>query len=230
MNRLDYLFKPKTIAIVGVSKKEDANSQPILKNLIGSDFKGIVYPVSRTLKSVRGVKTYQNIQAIPDSIDLVIIDAEVQEMMQIMEDCIAAKVKSAIILSGGFRLDEEQGETIYQKIEAKAKAAKIAILGASSYGFISTYLDLNASLFNGKVLKGKTVFISQSRSICSAILNWAVAENVGFSHFVSIGSMMDIKLHELINYFGMDMHTQTIMIYMESLSEARQFMSAAKAF
>lgn len=230
MNRLDYLFKPKTIAIVGVSKKEDANSQPILKNLIGSDFKGIVYPVSTTLKSVRGVKTYQNIQAIPDSIDLVIIDAEVQEMMQIMEDCIAAKVKSAIILSGGFRLDEEQGETIYQKIEAKAKAAKIAILGASSYGFISTYLDLNASLFNGKVLKGKTVFISQSRSICSAILNWAVAENVGFSHFVSIGSMMDIKLHELINYFGMDMHTRNIMIYMESLSEARQFMSAAKAF
>lgn len=230
MNRLDYLFKPKTIAIVGVSRQEDANSQPILKNLIGSDFNGIVYPVSTKIKSIRGVKTYKNIQSIGDSIDLVIIDAEVHEMMEIMDDCIAAKAKSAIILSGGFRLNKKAGETIYHKIQAKAKAANITILGASSYGFISTYLNLNASLFNGKVLKGKTVFISQSRSICSAILNWAVAENVGFSHFVSVGSMMDIKIHELINYFGMDMHTRNIMIYMESLSEARQFMSAAKAF
>jgi acetyltransferase len=229
MNRLNYLFKPQSIAIIGASYKDDANSKPILKNLIGSDFNGVVYPVSKSLKSVRGVKTYRNILDIPEAVHLAIIDAEVEELEQIIDDCIAAKTKSAVILSGGFRL-EKNGKDVYNRIHAKAKAAKLTILGASSYGFINPRLNLNASHFNGEVLPGKIAFLSQSRSMCSAILNWAAAENVGFSAFVSVGSMMDIPFHELIDYFGSDMHTRSILIYMESLSEARQFMSAARAF
>jgi acetyltransferase len=229
-NRLDAIFKPDSIAIIGASKKVDSNSQPILKNLIGSDYQGVVYPVSTSAKSIHGVKAYKNIKDIPESVDLGIIDAEVSEMEQIIDDCIEAKVKGVVILSGGFRLEGEKGTQLYDKIKAKAKAAKLTILGASSYGFVVPSLGLNATLFNDTVLPGKIAFISQSRSICNAILNWASAENVGFSSFVSVGSMMDVQLHELIDYFGVDMHTRSILIYMESLSEARRFMSAARAF
>ena len=87
MNRLNYLFKPQSIAVIGASYKDDANSKPILKNLIGSDFNGVVYPVSKSLKSVRGVKTYRSILDVPEAVHLAIIDAEVEELEQIIDDC-----------------------------------------------------------------------------------------------------------------------------------------------
>jgi acetyltransferase len=159
MNRLNYLFNPQSIAVIGASYKDDANSKPILKNLIGSDFGGVVYPVSKSLKSVRGVKTYRNILDVPEAVHLAIIDAEVEELEQIIDDCITAKTKSAVILSGSFRLDKN-GKAVYYRIQAKAKAAKLTILGASSYGFINPCLKLNASHFNGEVLPGKIAFLS----------------------------------------------------------------------
>jgi acetyltransferase len=228
MATLDSIFNPKTIAVIGASNRKGGVGYALFKNLIGSNFEGIVYPVNPKRNSVQGVKAYPNIAATPDTIDLAIIATPAQTVPGIVDECGKAGVKGLVIISAGFT--ESGNKALSEQIVDFARNYDMRIIGPNCLGFIRPSIGLNASFANKMALPGRIAFISQSGALCTSILDWSVKQNVGFSHFVSIGSMIDVGFHDLIDYFGSDQHTTSILIYMESLQDARRFMSAARAF
>ncbi|MBU0615287.1 MAG: bifunctional acetate--CoA ligase family protein/GNAT family N-acetyltransferase [Nanoarchaeota archaeon] len=228
MNRLDSIFKAKTVAVIGASNKKGSVGHALIKNLVGSGYDGIVYPVNPKRTSILGVKCYQSIKDITEKIDLAIIATPAATVPKIVEECGKAGVGGLVIISAGFK---EVGEDeLCSNILATAKRYDMPIIGPNCLGFIRPSTQLNASFAKKMALPGKIAFISQSGALGTAILDWSIDQNVGFSHFVSIGSMLDIGFHDLIDYFGQDPETNSILIYMESLSDARKFLSAARAF
>ncbi len=228
--QLDRLFNPKTIAVIGASNSIGSVGYALMKNLVGSKFEGIVYPINPKRQSIQGVKAYPHVSSAPDRIDLAIIATPAKSVLKIVEECGTAKVGNIVIVSSGFNEIGKAGEDLTAGILKISKKHGMRIMGPNCLGFINPKKGLNASFAKNTALPGKIAFISQSGALGTAVLDWAVKQNVGFSHFVSIGSMADIGFNDLIDYFGRDPGTSSILIYMESLSNARKFLSAARAF
>lgn len=229
MKQLNKIFNPETVAVIGASDRKGSVGYGLFKNLIGSGYKGAVYPVNIKRETVQTVKAYPSIKDIPDKIDLALIAVPAAAVPRIIDECGQAGVAGAVIISAGFKEIGEEGEKMCDEIVETAKKYKMRIIGPNCLGFIKPSLHLNASFANKTALPGRLAFISQSGALCTAILDWSVKNNVGFSHFVSIGEMIDVDFHDLIDYFAQDKKTESILIYMESLANARKFLSAARA-
>lgn len=230
MNPLDKIFDPQTVAVIGASNKEGSVGYALIKNMIGSGFKGTIYPINFKHKSIYGVRSYAKLSATRDQIDLAIIATPAATVPELVRECGEYGVGGIVIISAGFMEAGEKGHQLTETILGYAKKYNMRIIGPNCLGFIKPSIKLNASFANKMALPGKIAFISQSGALCTAILDWSVEKNVGFSYFVSIGSMVDVGFHDLIDYFGNDPNTSSIVIYMESLTHARKFMSAARAF
>jgi acetyltransferase len=228
--KLTSLFNPKVVAIVGASANEGNVGHSLVRNIIGSGFDGTVYPVNPKRSNILGVKTYASIQEIPDKVDLAIIATPAKTVLPLVEDCGIAGVSGIVLISAGFAEAGEEGIAMTKEILKTVKKYNMRLIGPNCLGFIRPSIKLNASFANKMALPGKIAFISQSGALCTAILDWSIKMNVGFSHFVSIGSMIDVSFHDLIDYFGSDPYTSSIVIYMESLTDARSFLSAARAY
>ncbi|MFH0891266.1 MAG: bifunctional acetate--CoA ligase family protein/GNAT family N-acetyltransferase [Candidatus Falkowbacteria bacterium] len=228
--KLDKLFNPKTIAVIGASDREESVGYALMKNLIGSNYGGTVYPVNFKHKSIQSIKAYKSVKDIPDKVDLALIATPAKTVPGIVEECGQAGVAGVVIISAGFKEAGREGEAACDRILELALAYGMRVIGPNCLGFIRPKLHLNASFASQMALPGKLAFISQSGALCTAILDWSIKNNVGFGHFVSIGSMIDVSFHDLIDYFGQDPETSSILIYMESLNDARKFLSAARAF
>jgi acetyltransferase len=228
--KLDKIFNPQTIAVIGASDKQGGVGNALMKNLIGNNYQGIVYPVNLMRESVQGIKAYPKVSDIPDKIDLAIICTPAATVPAIAEECGQAGVSGLVIISSGFDEIGDKGKRMSEEILSIASTYNMRVVGPNCLGFIRPSINLNASFANKMALPGHIAFISQSGALCTSILDWSVKNNVGFSHFVSIGSNIDISYHDLIDYFSDDPETDSILIYMESLREARKFMSAARAF
>ncbi|MBN2460125.1 MAG: bifunctional acetate--CoA ligase family protein/GNAT family N-acetyltransferase [Candidatus Cloacimonetes bacterium] len=228
--KLTKLFNPEVIAIIGASAKEGSVGHSLMKNIIGSGFDGIVYPINPKRTNVLGVKAYARLEDVPDKIDLAIIATPAHTVPAIVEDCGIVGVSGVLLISAGFAEIGEEGKKLTRQIMASLRKYGMRLIGPNCLGFIKPAIKLNASFANKMALPGKIAFISQSGALCTAILDWSIEQNVGFSHFVSIGSMIDVSFHDLIDYFGSDPQTSSIVIYMESLTDARSFLSAARAF
>ena len=227
---MDRIFKPKTVAVIGASNTEGSVGYALIKNLIGSGFKGTVYPINFKHKSIYGVRSYASIRETRDNIDLAIIATPAATVTELVKECGECGVGGIVIISAGFKEAGLDGQVVCDNIVGLARQYNMRVIGPNCLGFIHPGIKLNASFANKMALPGKIAFISQSGALCTAILDWSVEQNVGFSYFVSIGSMIDVGFHDLIDYFGKDPNTSSIVIYMESLSNARKFMSAARAF
>jgi len=228
--KLNKLFNPKVIAVIGATARKGTVGHSLMKNIIGSGFDGIVYPINQKRTNVLGVKAYANIGDVPDKVDLAIIATPAKTVPAIVEACGYSGVSGILLISAGFSEIGEEGKMLTKLISATLKKYGMRLIGPNCLGFIKPSIHLNASFANKMALPGKIALISQSGALCTAILDWSVDQNVGFSHFVSIGSMIDVSFHDLIDYFGADPFTTSIVIYMESLTDARSFMSAARAF
>ncbi|MBK8492409.1 MAG: bifunctional acetate--CoA ligase family protein/GNAT family N-acetyltransferase [Saprospirales bacterium] len=228
--QLEKLFNPKSIAAIGASDRKGSVGYVLIRNLLSGSYGGKVYPVNIQHDTIHGRPAFKSIKNVPETVDLVIIATPAETVPEVVEQCGKAGVEAAVILSSGFIEVGGEGSKRFEKIKKIAAKYKIRILGPNCIGFINPLLGLNATFLNQKVLPGRIVLISQSGALGSSVLDWAAEQNVGFSHFVSVGSMIDIGFHDLIDYFGMDSHTSSILIYMESLKDARRFMSAARAF
>lgn len=225
---LDAIFTPKTVAVIGATERPGSVSRTVLWNLISHPFGGTVFPVNPQHHSVLGIKAYPSIAAVPEPVDLAIVVTPATTVPSVIGECADAGVKSAIIISAGFKEMGASGAELEQQILAEARRGNIRMIGPNCLGVMNPLSGLNASFGNGIAKPGKIGFISQSGALCTAILDWSVRENVGFSAFVSIGSMIDVNWGDLIYYFGDDPHTQSIVIYMESIGDARSFLSAAR--
>ncbi|MDP8242340.1 MAG: bifunctional acetate--CoA ligase family protein/GNAT family N-acetyltransferase [Candidatus Celaenobacter antarcticus] len=228
--KLTKLFNPKVIAVIGATARERTVGYSLMNNIIGSGFDGIVYPINPKRTNVIGVKAYANIDEVPDKVDLAIIATPAKTVPAIVEACGKAGVSGIVLISAGFTEIGEQGKLLTKQITDSVRKYGMRLIGPNCLGFIKPSIHLNASFANKMALPGKIALISQSGALCTAILDWSVKQNVGFSHFVSIGSMIDVSFNDLIDYFGTDPLMTSIVIYMETLTDARSFMSAARAF
>lgn len=228
--QLDSIFNPGVIACIGASGREGSVGFALLHNLLDGDFKGRVYPVNPKHESIQGVTAYKKIGDLPEKADLAVIATPAHTVPGVVEECGKAGVGGLLIISAGFSEAGEAGRQMLEQITATCQQYGMRLVGPNCLGFINTAAGINASFATKMAVRGNIAFISQSGALCTSILDWAQDQNVGFSHFVSIGSMVDVGFAELIDYFGVDNETSSILIYMEALKDARKFMSAARAF
>ncbi|MEM1269503.1 MAG: bifunctional acetate--CoA ligase family protein/GNAT family N-acetyltransferase [Bacteroidota bacterium] len=225
---LDAIFKPKSVAVIGASETEGSVGRTLLWNLIQSPFGGTVYPVNLKRESVLGIKAYPTIASVPGRVDLAVIATPARTVPGVVRECVQAGVRGAIIISAGFKERGPEGVALEQEILREARIGNMRIIGPNCLGVMRPPFGLNATFASKMAMKGSVGFISQSGALCTSILDWSFRENVGFSAFVSIGSMLDVGWGDLIHYLGNDPQTQSIVIYMESIGDARSFMSAAR--
>jgi len=226
---LDKIFKPESIAVIGASEKEGSIGSVLVKNLTQGGFQGKVYPVNPRYRSIHALKAYPSIVDTNTAVDLAIIATPIATVPGVVKECVSAGVEGVIIISAGGRETGAKGREIEDQIEREAKKGGLRVIGPNCLGIICPERNLNASFASRMPQKGKLAFISQSGAICSAILDLSSKENIGFSYFVSIGSMMDVDFGDLIDYLGTDPEVSSILLYVESLSNFRKFMSAARA-
>jgi acetyltransferase len=230
IENLDKIFDPQKIAVIGASESEGSLGAKVLRNLIGVGYSGVVYPVNPFRSTVQGITAYPSILKIPWKVDLAIIATPAHTIPQIVEECGKAGVSGIIIMSAGFKEVGQEGETLERKILEYKNQYDIRIIGPSSFGIMRPRIRLNATFANKTVIPGKIAFISQSAALCASVLDWASDAHVGFSAVVSIGSTLDVDLGDLIDYFGTDPQTRSIVLYLECVTNVRKFMSAARGF
>ncbi len=225
---LDAFFKPQSIAVIGATDKPGSVGRTILWNLMSSPFGGTIYPVNPKRDNVLGIKAYTDIQDIPAAIDLAVVVTPASTVPRVIQQCADAHVKTVIIISAGFKETGPQGERYEQEILTLSREHNLRIIGPNCLGVMNATTGLNATFAATIAKPGRIGFISQSGALCTAVLDWSLGQNVGFSKFISIGSMLDVDWGDLIYYLGDDPDTDSILIYMESIGNARSFMSAAR--
>ncbi len=221
------IFAPKSVAVIGATEKEGAVGRTVLWNLVSNPFGGTVYPINLRQKQVLGIKAYPNVARVPEPIDLAVIVTPATTVPGVVHECVAAGVKSAIIISAGFKEAGAAGVELERRITEEARG-KMRLIGPNCLGVMRPVTHLNATFASAMARSGSVGFISQSGALLTAVLDWSFRENVGFSACVSVGSMLDVDWGDLINYLGDDPHTHSIVIYMESIGDARSFISAAR--
>jgi len=227
---LDKIFNPRSVAIIGASDEEGTVGYALMKNFTEHGFEGKIYPVNIRKTEIHGLKAYQTVEQIPEPVDLAVIATPAKIVPDIVEQCGKAGVKGIIIISAGFKEIGPEGKALEDKIQEIKKKYGLRIIGPNCLGVIRPSIRLNATFVDKMPKPGNIAFISQSGALGSAILDWAIHENIGFSNFVSIGSMIDVDFGDLIDYFGTDPKTRSILMYIEGLTDARKFMSATRHF
>lgn len=221
-------FAPRNVAVIGATEKSGSVGRTVLRNLISSSYGGTVFPVNLKRESVLGIRAYPNIGSIPGPVDLAIIVTPARGVPEVVAECGAAGVRGAVVISAGFKEAGSQGAELERQVKQVAQRGKLRLIGPNCLGIMSTPIGLNATFANGIARPGDVAFISQSGALCTAVLDWSLKELIGFSALVSTGSMVDVGWGDLINHFGDDPQTRTIVIYMESVGDARSFLSAAR--
>jgi len=225
---LDVFFTPKTVAVIGATEKPGTVGRTLFWNLVTNPFGGTVYPVNPQRPSVLGVKAYKTLSDIPEDVDLAVIVTPPPSIPGIIRECGENGVRAAIVISAGFKEVGPEGAALEQKLLEEAQAAKIRVIGPNCLGVMAPLTGMNATFATALARPGSVGFISQSGALCTAVLDWSLKEMVGFSAFVSIGSMVDVGWGDLIYHLGNDPKTRSIVIYMESIGNARAFISAAR--
>ena len=225
---LDSIFTPKSVALIGATETLGSVGRTVLWNLISNPFGGPVFPVNPKRSSVLGIKAYPNMASVPERVDLVVITTPAPSVPGLISECVDTGVKGAIVISAGFKETGAAGVELEHQIMEHARRGNMRIIGPNCLGVMSSLSGLNATFASTMVRKGRVGFISQSGALCTAVLDWSLQENVGFSAFVSIGSMLDVGWGDLIYYLGDDPNTESIVIYMETIGDARAFLSAAR--
>jgi acetyltransferase len=218
------MFAPKSIALIGASEKVGSVGRALLENL--QSFRGHVFPINPNHATLLGQKTFPKIANTPEKVDMAVIATPAATVPGIVADCADAGVKGAVIISAGFKESGPAGAELEKQI--LERRGNMRIIGPNCVGVMLPHIGLNATFAKPLALPGNIGFISQSGALCTAILDWSRSTQLGFSAFISIGSMADVNWGDLIDHLGDDPHTRSILLYMESVGDARSFLSAAR--
>jgi acetyl coenzyme A synthetase (ADP forming)-like protein len=231
LTNLDYLFNPKSIAVIGASSKPGTIGRAIMENLI-TRYSGKIFPVNLKYDEVMGIKCFKSITNITDEVDLAVIAIPAKAVPRTLEECGKKKVKAVIVISAGFKETGPEGAKLEEEAVNIAKKYGLRILGPNCLGVYDAHTGLD-TIFNpndrqSKPASGSVAFISQSGALGAAILDWMAEANIGMSKFVSYGNAADIKEYELIEYLAEDPNTSVISAYIEGVVEGRKFLLAIK--
>ena len=218
------MFTPESVAVIGATEASGSIGRALMENL--KSYHGLLYPVSLKRDTILGVPAFPKIGAVPDHVDLAIIATPAATVPEVVQECAEAGVTGAIIVSAGFKECGSFGAKLEEAIIARR--GRMRIIGPNCLGVMIPRLDLNATFAPRLAKDGHLAFVSQSGALCSSVLDWSLREGVGFSGFFSVGSMADVNWGDFIYYLADDWHTGSILIYMESVGNARSFFSAAR--
>jgi len=224
---LDPIFNPKSVALIGASERPGSVGRNVLWNLLSSPFGGTIFPVNPKRSNILGVRTYPSVSELPEVPDLVVITTPAASVPGLLRECVEFGIPGAIVISAGFKETGEAGVALEREI-MEIVSGKMRVIGPNCLGVMNPIQGLNATFAAHVARPGNVAFMSQSGALCTAVLDWSLRENVGFSSFISIGSMLDVNWGDLISYFGNDPRTNAIVIYMESIGDAGSFLSAAR--
>lgn len=225
---LDALFHAETVAVIGATDRPDTVGRTVLQNLLNPAFRGKVYPVNPQRVEILGAKAYKSVLDIPEAVDLAILATPAVTIPALVAECIRAKVKSAVVISAGFKERGAEGVALERQIQEQLRNSTMRLIGPNCLGVMNPLVGMNATFAKDAPKAGSVAFLSQSGALLTAILDWSRKEEVGFSAIVSTGSMLDVGWGDLISHFGDDPHTKSILVYMESVGDARSFLSAAR--
>jgi acetyltransferase len=225
---LDAIFRPETIAVIGATDREGSVGRSVVENLKKGGFAGTLYGVNPHRRDVCGVPVFPSVAELPGGVDLAVVITPARTVPGVIRECVAAGIGGTVIISAGFKESGAEGARLEQEVLAEARRGKIRLIGPNCLGVMNPFAALNATFAQSMALAGNVAFLSQSGALCTAILDWSLQEAVGFSAFVSTGSMLDVGWGDLIYYFGDDPHTRSILLYMESIGQPRSFLSAAR--
>jgi acetyltransferase len=226
---LDVFFHPKSIAIVGASERVGSPGEALTSGLFARAGSGLkVFAVNPTHKVVSGHPAFAKIRDIPEHVDLAIIVTPAVTVPGIISECVEVGIRGAIIIAAGFRETGAAGKALEREIADRIRGTQLRVIGPNCIGVMNPIINLNATFARKAALPGSVAFISQSGALCTAILDWSLTEALGFSAFVSVGSMLDVGWGDLIDYLGTDENTESIVIYMESIGDAPHFLAAAR--
>ena len=221
------MFSPRSVAVVGATERVGSVGRSVLWNLLSNPFGGTVFPVNSKRPNVLGIKAYPNVSELPDKVDLVVVTTPADSVPDVLAESVEAGIPAGIVISAGFKEHGEHGKELEAQITQIIRG-KMRLIGPNCLGVMNPVRGLNATFAHTIARPGNVAFISQSGALLTAILDWSLRENVGFSSFVSTGSMLDVSWGDLIDYFGSDPRTHSIVIYMESIGDASAFLSAAR--
>jgi acetyltransferase len=226
---LNRFFTPKSVAIVGASERENSVGYRLLLNMQEAGFKGGLYPVNNKRDQLLGLKAYPDLNAVPEDLDLVVIATPAPSVPGIIRQCGEKGVSSVIIITAGFGELGSEGKRLQQEVLDIAHRYNIRIIGPNCLGVIRPSGYLNATFGDGTVKDGSLALLSQSGAVCTAILDWAKVQDIGFSTVVSMGGAADIDFGEVLDYLATDSKTTGILMYVEGIRDARRFLSGLKA-
>ena len=236
-SHIDYIFNPRSIALIGASRRKGSVGHGIAKNLLSggvfeskynSHFKGKVYFVNPNAKKILGRKAYNSIKDIKDKVDLAIIAVKANLVPKIMEECAEKKIKAAIIISAGFTEIGEKGKKLQDEFLKTAKKANIRLVGPNCLGIIKTKNHLNASFAPAMPPRGNIAFVSQSGALADSIIDWSIENRYGFSTIISYGNKADLTSTDFIEWLGNDPETKAIALYIEGIKDGKRFIEVAK--
>ncbi|MEK7474386.1 MAG: bifunctional acetate--CoA ligase family protein/GNAT family N-acetyltransferase [Candidatus Coatesbacteria bacterium] len=225
---IDVFFSPSSVAVIGATDKVGSVGRTVLWNLMSTPFGGTIYPVNPKRTNVLGIKAYKTVAEIPERVDLAVIILPATSVPGVIRECAEAKVKGAVVISAGFKELGPSGAELERQVLVEARKGGMRVIGPNCLGVMAPLSGLNATFASSMARPGNVGFVSQSGALCTAVLDWSRKELVGFSAFISIGAMVDVDWGDMIQYLGDDPRTQSIVIYMESVGNARSFLSAAR--
>jgi acetyltransferase len=228
MRKLDRLFCPRSIAIIGASRSKDKLGHAVLVNVIESGFEGNIYPVNPGAKELLGLACYPNLLAIEGDVDLAVIVVPAKAVLDVLEECGKRGVGFAIVITAGFRETGHDGLMAEREMARLSESHQMGILGPNCLGLIDTLAPLNASFAAGMPRTGSIAFLSQSGALCTSVLDIALAHDVGFSHFVSLGNKADLNEIHFLQAWAQDPHSRVVMAYLEGIVDGPLFIEVTR--
>ena len=226
---LTSLFEPKTVAVIGASERENSVGSVIFRNILDSGYKGRLYPINPKHESIHGIATYKSIEDIGARVELAVIATKPKTVPEIVEQCGRSGIRNIIIISAGFSESGHTGAALERKTMEIARSYGVRVLGPNCLGIIRPEIGLNATFARVTASVGNLALVSQSGAICSAVLDWAASNKVGFSSVISLGSTADVDFGEILDYLVYDNRSHYILLYIEGIRNSRRFMSALRS-
>lgn len=233
MQSLQYLFNPRSIAILGLEAREEpftSAGKILLQNIVTAGFDGVVYPIHSSKEAISGIPTLSNVKDIVRSVDLAVLSGPPEEWPEQVSECGKKAVRSIMILGSDFRHRVNEPEKLLLQLKRLCSKYDIRLLGPNTMGFIRPRLGLNVSTGRQGVRSGGLAFVSQSSTLAAGVLDYAISKHIGFSSFISIGSQMNVDFADVLDFLSIDPDTKAIVLYMEHIENGRKFVSAARAF
>jgi len=228
-HNLEHLFNPRSVALIGASDRPHTVGATVMRNLLRGGFGGPVWPVNLRHATVAGRKAYRTVEGLPAAPDLAVICTPAPSVPGLIAALGARGTRAAVVISAGLEQPAPAGGTLARAMLQAASPFRLRILGPNCIGILVPHIGLDASFAHVGASAGSLAFVAQSGALTTALLDWARGRRVGFSHFVSLGNAVDVDFGDLLDYLGRDVRTRAILLYVESISAARKFMSAARA-